>query len=173
MTAWHNLLEETRPSGQLIANPAHLWQSYKPAPPNPHPKPKKHKKKNKNKFNAKKKTIRNNRTISSDPYDIFENDESHSNSTYASVLTVGDDLNRTNTWHYGQNRSSTDEEAFNHQQILNRKQWNLILEAQPPSAKMEIRESGFFCENPSKFTMLDMIFFLHRLEYSTAQKCLE
>lgn len=167
LTAWRNLLDETRPSGLLIANPNELI-----AQKNRFTKVRfaslhayvfylqnkfvfdqlqkklgdlnkgKHKK---IKFKKKIKFIKdnNNNNTGKVNYDFFDEFSDDSNRTA---------VNRTEQWHYGKNQSFTDEEEYNEKVQQKNKQWKMLQKPNPPPAIIDehIRMDGFFCEAPSK-----------------------
>lgn len=154
LTAWRNLLEETRPSGNLIPNPNDL------IPPPPFPSftddenskrykfKKKHKNKNKtnnHKLNKKIKYIKElalfNQTFN---YNWTSFDESSDNETTFN--------NRHKHWGYGKNLTyENDEDKIN----LNKKkkeQWKILSRMYPPTVTtVETSSDGLFCESPSNF----------------------
>lgn len=158
LTAWHNLIEETRPSGLFVANPSDLIThnvgshrgggKYKKFQNKKKNRNKKHKKKHEDmqnmKLDKKIKIIKDwsvsNRTIDLNYHEEFDMDEN---------VTIG----RHEHWDYGRNLSSISEEVHNKRVLQKTKQWKSLLNLSPPPplvVDFHMPFDGFFCESPNK-----------------------
>ncbi|KAJ6638287.1 Protein dispatched [Pseudolycoriella hygida] len=138
MTAWLNLIDETRPSGILIANPNEMQQEdfFKKRKENNSKKKNKKTKKSKNRI----KVVRDELLLNgSGLLEVDGFDESN----------VKDTNNRH--WNYGKNLSFTSEEEYNKKIEQRTKEWKLLREQNPPRTEpgMHVRTNGFFCGAPN------------------------
>lgn len=147
ITAWRNLLEETRPSRSLVTNPKDLF------PPTEadiklrkikHQQSKKNRKKKKKvKFTKKMRVIKdfavNNKEID---FGSLDNAVEESNDT-----AVGH-----THYDYGKN-VSYDPESNERKNKLKKTKWENLAQLYPPplTTDIHISSDGFFCESPSRF----------------------
>ncbi|XP_058813759.1 protein dispatched [Topomyia yanbarensis] len=150
MTAWRNLLEETRASGRLISNPKELLAQSTTDFGYGFRNPKRKKDRKKEKANAKKrnrlnKSIRILKELSINKSSNGEliSFEEYDNETFSS---------RHDNWEYGKNMSFYTEESGNKTMEKKRAKWDSLRNLNPPPDQidMHIPADGFFCESPNK-----------------------
>lgn len=176
MSAWHNLLDETKPSGSgmLVTNP-YEYLNEEPEMPrrkggrkyNQQRHRNKKKKKGKNKSslvltekiqvlkNANQKATSGSNSILSESGDgvlnaWVEEDNSINNQT----LVSRKDSDPSMAWEYGRNVSfidDDDDDVVNRTIQMKKDNWMKLTKAQPPPFQVDIHTStdGFFCESPN------------------------
>uniref|UniRef100_A0A1Q3F822 Putative patched transmembrane receptor n=1 Tax=Culex tarsalis TaxID=7177 RepID=A0A1Q3F822_CULTA len=155
-TAWRNLLEETSPSGRLIANPRELVnereaQSGLAIGGEFGGVRKRKKNKKANGMNGKKRTkggksvriLKELNTLNKSSNGELISFEEYDNDTFSL---------RHDNWEYGKNMTFYPEETGNKTVEKKRAKWDTLRNLKPPPdvIEMHIPADGFFCESPNK-----------------------
>ncbi|XP_039441963.1 protein dispatched [Culex pipiens pallens] len=155
-TAWRNLLEETSPSGRLIANPKELIsereaQSGLAAGSEFGGVRKRKKNKKANGMNGKKRPKGNKNirilkelsTLNKSSNGEMISFEEYDNDTFSL---------RHDNWEYGKNMTFYPDETGNKTVEKKRAKWDTLRNLKPPPdiVEMHIPADGFFCESPNK-----------------------
>uniref|UniRef100_A0A1B0GM14 SSD domain-containing protein n=1 Tax=Phlebotomus papatasi TaxID=29031 RepID=A0A1B0GM14_PHLPP len=147
LTAWRNLLEETRPSGRLLANPFEDFQlgdssGYRRRKfKNQGPAQQKKRKKKKLALPEKIKLIKN--LPNNGSYDLSDDYDSLDNVSRSS---------RHEHWDYGKNISYVSDESTKKRNKLKKENWIKLTQMYPPPLTTDVHTTsdGFFCESPNK-----------------------
>ncbi|XP_055677193.1 protein dispatched [Lutzomyia longipalpis] len=145
LTAWRNLLDETRPSGRLVANPLDDFQSVEIPGSRRRkikgPREQKKRKKKKIPLPEKIKIIKN--LPANGTYDLPEDYDSPDNLTLNS---------RHEHWDYGRNISYVSDESTKKRNKLKKDNWIKLTKMYPPPLTTDVHTTsdGFFCESPNK-----------------------
>lgn len=166
MTAWHNLLEETSPSGgQLIANPYEYLDDEEERDSRHNNKKRKHnaqrhrkRKKNKNKGSlvlTEKIQVLKTAASGKANANAIDLEEQESNAAvWVENGTRRGDMAEESQWEYGRNVSfiDDDDEVQNKSIQEKKENWMKLTKMQPPPFQTDIHTSsdGFFCESPSR-----------------------
>ncbi|XP_059612470.1 protein dispatched [Phlebotomus argentipes] len=145
LTAWRNLLEETRPSGRLVANPFEDFQMAGHSGGRRRklkgPAQQKQRKKKKLALPEKIKIIKNLPTNGT--YDLPDDYDSQDNTT----VSV-----RHEHWDYGRNITYESDESTKKRNKLKKDNWIKLTKMYPPPLTTDVHTTsdGFFCESPNK-----------------------
>lgn len=153
ITAWRNLLDETRPSGQLVANPYEDYEYRDDVL---------YRKRNRNKGNNKKRKKNKNKkkVVFTEKIQMIKNLPAAAKEGVPSWDDY-DELNLDNLtvtprnhehWDYGRNVSYTSDESTNKSIKLKKENWVKLTKLYPPPLTTNIHTTadGIFCGSPSK-----------------------
>lgn len=173
ITAWHNLLDETRPAGgQLIANPYEYfeededWQARKSSRKQQQQQQQhqRHNKRRKNKKKNKKTSLVLTEKIQLIKNVSYAQERKQQQQQRVNSLPLDEDSGtsvfegsgrRDDSWEYGRNVSfidDDDDEAANKSIQMKKDNWMKLSKGVPPPFQTDIHTSsdGFFCESPSE-----------------------
>lgn len=168
MTAWHNLLEETSPSGgKLIANPYEYLDELEGEEDDSrrNKKPRKHN--NAQRHRKRKKGKNKGSLVLTEKIQVIKSaasgkpngnaiDEEEGGGTAAVWVENGTRREDAEAWEYGRNVSfiDDDDEVQNKSNQAKKENWAKLQLNQPPPFQTDIHTSsdGFFCESPSRLS---------------------
>ncbi|GAB0087327.1 Protein dispatched [Sergentomyia squamirostris] len=148
LTTWRNLLEETRPSGQLVANPYEYFPSGE--------EPSYRRKKLKGLGQQKKKPNKKKKLALPEKIKLIKNLPNNGSfdftDDYDMMMDNSTGTPRHEHWDYGKNISYVNDESTKKRNKLKKEKWIKLTKMYPPPLTTDVHTTsdGFFCESPNK-----------------------